>query len=170
MRHSATPRSLRHALFLILLLGLFWLLLSGHTDPLMLAFGALSVLLTLYIALRMAVVDEESLPFHLPARLLLYWLWLAVEVAKSTWDVTLRIWRLRPDISPTVIHIEASQKTPLGLMLYANSITLTPGTLCMDVSGNQLLVHALSRAAADDLLAGTMDRRVRALEPTDEQC
>lgn len=145
-------------------LTIFWLLLSGHYSPFMLGCATVSILLTLAIAMRMNVVDAEAQPLHLTSRILLYWLWLAKEVAKANRDVCRRIWKPRLDISPTMVCITASQKTPLGIMLYANSITVTPGTVCINVEGNQLEVHALTWSAAEDLLTGEMDRRISALE------
>ncbi|MBN2644804.1 MAG: Na+/H+ antiporter subunit E [Desulfuromonadaceae bacterium] len=150
--------------YLIIMLSGFWLLLSGHTDPFMLSCGLVSILLTFLIAQRLNIVEEGAQPFYLPLRIIIYWLWLAREVVKSTWDVTRRIWHPQLPISPVVIHIDTSQTTPTGLMLYANSITLTPGTVCMNVEDNRMEVHALTREAADDLLSGEMDRRVSQLE------
>ena len=63
-------------------------------------------------------------------------------------------------ISPTMIRVRASQQTDLGQVIYANSITLTPGTISVDVANNEILVHALSENGARDLLGGKMDRRV----------
>ena len=62
------------------------------------------------------------------------------------------------------MRIRASQKTDLGLAIHANSITLTPGTLSLDVRQRTILVHALTREAAEELAAGEMDRRVTRLE------
>ena len=64
------------------------------------------------------------------------------------------------DISPTLLRVSASQKTDLGRVIYANSITLTPGTVSVDVEGGTILVHALSRDGAAALEEGEMDRRV----------
>jgi multicomponent Na+:H+ antiporter subunit E len=56
--------------------------------------------------------------------------------------------------------VRASQSTSVGIATYANSITLTPGTVTVGVNGNRLTVHALTRAGALDLEAGAMDRRI----------
>jgi multicomponent Na+:H+ antiporter subunit E len=63
-----------------------------------------------------------------------------------------------------VINVKASQKTDLGMVIYANSITLTPGTVTIDLQGNRLKVHALTRDTAASLLKGEMDRRVSRVE------
>ena len=90
--------------------------------------------------------------------------WLTVEIIKSNIDVAKRVWHPDLPISPTIITVKASQKTALGLVLHANSITLTPGTLSIDVEDGEIEVHSLTKelvAAFDD---GEMDRRVTKLE------
>lgn len=155
---------MKHTFYLTITLTVFWLLLSGHYTPFVLSCGFFSILITVYIALRMDVVDDEAQPIHLTSGILLYWLWLTKEVVLANIAVCRRIWSPRLDISPTVICVDASQKTSLGIMLYANSITVTPGTVCINVEGNKLEVHALTWSAAQDLLSGEMDRRVSKLE------
>jgi multicomponent Na+:H+ antiporter subunit E len=155
---------MKHTFYLTMTLVAFWLLLSGHYTPFVLSCGFFSILITVYIALRMDVVDDEAQPIHLTSSILFYWLWLTKEVVLANIAVCRRIWSPRLNISPTVICVDASQKTPLGIMLYANSITVTPGTVCINVEGNKLEVHALTWSAAQDLLSGEMDRRISQLE------
>ncbi len=114
--------------------------------------------------LRMEVVDRESHPVHLTLRLPLYWLWLLWEIVKSNVVVARLIWSPSLPISPTVFQVPTSQKSQLGQVVYANSITLTPGTVSMTLENNQVRVHALTEDIAKDLQTGTMDRRVTALE------
>jgi len=155
---------IKHLIYLASTLGLFWLMLSGHYTGFMFGCAAASLALTLFVAWRMDVVDDEAEPIHLTGQIFVYWLWLAWEVAKANLDVCRRIWSPRLDISPTMVCLTANQKTPLGVMLYANSITVTPGTVCVNVEGDKLEVHALTWSAAEDLLEGEMDRRVCQLE------
>ncbi len=155
---------MKYTFYLTIILATFWLLLSGHYTPFILACGAVSVALTVFLSLRMRVVDEESQPVYLGGNVIGYWLWLIKEITLANIDVCKRIWSPRLDISPTVVCLKASQKTPFGVMVYANSITITPGTICIDVDGNNLEVHALTWSAAEDLLGGEMDKRISALE------
>ncbi len=67
-------------------------------------------------------------------------------------------------INPCLFRVEATQREELGKVIYANSITLTPGTVTVDIDGDELVVHALSDSTKDDLETGEMDRRVTALE------
>jgi multicomponent Na+:H+ antiporter subunit E len=141
-----------------------WLLLSGHYEPLTLVFGAVSCAIVVLIAYRMDVVDYEGHPIHLGWRLPVYWCWLVWEIVKANIDVAKRIVNPRLPISPTVFTLEATQPTELGHVIYANSITLTPGTVTLQVHRDRLEVHALSREAAEDLMRGEMDRRVTWIE------
>lgn len=142
----------------------FWLALSGHYTVMLVSAGALSALACLYAAIRMRIVDAESHPIEFVPGALTYFPWLMVEIAKSAWAVTKIILHPRLPISPTMTVVKASQKTTVGRATYANSITLTPGTITVGVSGNRLTIHALVKEGASDLEAGGMDRRVSQFE------
>lgn len=142
----------------------FWLLLSGHYTGFLIAVGALCVIGTVALAARMGIVDAEGHPVQLLGRALFYWSWLGKEIVKSAWRVAWIIINPSLPISPTILKIKASQKTPAGVTTYANSITLTPGTISLDVDGQDIYVHAIERAGADSLDEGDMDRRVTWLE------
>ena len=142
----------------------FWLLLSGHYTGLLIALGVASSAAVAALAWRMRIIDVEGHPIHLIGGAFLYWPWLALEIIKSA----LRVARIIVDpalpIAPTLVRVKASQKTPLGVNIYANSITLTPGTISVDVKGHDIVVHAIERAGADSLEEGEMDRKVTAFE------
>jgi multicomponent Na+:H+ antiporter subunit E len=152
-----------HAASLAAFLAALWLLLSGHYEPLLLGFGIASCILVVVISLRMDVVDHEGHPIHLGAKALTYIAWLLVEIAKSNIDVARRILDPRAPISPTRIRVKASQRSALGQTIYANSITLTPGTVSMAIEDGYIDVHALTAEGAAALAAGEMDRRVSAM-------
>ncbi len=152
------------ALSLILVLFGFWLLLSGFFEPFLMTAGAVSALCIVALAHRMDVIDHEGHPIHLAWGAVTYWPWLLVEIAKSAWDVTRIVLNPRLPISPTLIRVKTSQKTEVGVVVYANSITLTPGTISVDVGHGEILVHALTREGAAGLQSGEMDRRVTAFE------
>ncbi|UCH75681.1 MAG: Na+/H+ antiporter subunit E [Rhodospirillales bacterium] len=141
-----------------------WLLLSGHYTPLILAFGLFSVIAVVAIAVRMDVVDHESVPIHMTGRFLSYWIWLAREIVKANIDVAKRVWSPALPISPTLLWLKTSQPGELGQVIYANSITLTPGTVSVSLQEDRILVHAIAREVGDDLAAGEMDQRVTRLE------
>jgi multicomponent Na+:H+ antiporter subunit E len=142
----------------------FWLALSGHYTAVLVAAGAGCTLLCVLAARRLGVIDAEGHPFELFGRALTYFPWLMAEIAKSGWGVTKIILDPRLPISPTMTVVRATQSTAAGVATYANSITLTPGTITVGVNGNDLTVHALVRDGALDLEAGGMDRRVSRFE------
>jgi multicomponent Na+:H+ antiporter subunit E len=151
---------MKHAFNLTLFLLAIWLLLSGHYTPLMLLFGVLSTLFVVFLATRADLIDRETQPVLIKLSVLFYWVWLGREIIKSNIDVTRRILSPGLPISPTVFTVRATQKTELGRVTYANSITLVPGTVTMDVDEDVFTVHALTREAAADLKRGEMNRRV----------
>jgi len=154
-----------HAASVFLVLYAFWLLLSGLFTPFLLAAGAGCALAVLAFARRMDVIDREGHPIHLGWRALFsYWPWLIKEIAKSSWDVSRRILDPRLPISPTLARFRPSQKSELGLVIHANSITLTPGTVAVEVEAGEFLVHALTREGAAGLAGSEMDRRIAVLE------
>jgi multicomponent Na+:H+ antiporter subunit E len=146
----------------LLALFLFWILLSGMFTPFLLAAGAGSALAVLIFAHRMDVVDHEGHPIHLGWRALLsYWPWLLKEIVKSAWDVSRRILSPSLPISPTLVRFRPSQQTDMGLVIHANSITLTPGTIAVEV-GTGRIPGACADARRRRRLAGSeMDRRCR---------
>lgn len=157
-------RPLGHAVGLVLGLAAVWLLLSGHFELLMLFFAVLSIALVVVVAMRMDVLDHEGVPLHLTRVAPLYWLWLGKEIVKANIDVARRVVHPKLPISPKLFETRASQRTDLGQVIYANSITLTPGTVSVDLDPGVIRVHALSTEGAADIEAGEMDRRVSRLE------
>jgi multicomponent Na+:H+ antiporter subunit E len=153
-----------HSLSMLVALFAAWLLLSGYFQAFLLTLGVLSCVLVVVIALRMDVVDHEAFPIHLTPRILTYWAWLLKEIWLAAIDVTKRVLSPSMPISPTLIELPTTQHSELGQVIYANSITLTPGTFTIRIYGNRVLVHALSQEGADGLAEGDMDRRVTALE------
>jgi multicomponent Na+:H+ antiporter subunit E len=142
-----------------------WLLNSGHYTPMMIGFGVGSCLFVVWLSRRMGIVDDEAVPVHLIPRAFLYVPWLTKEVFTANLDVARRV--LAPgklDISPTLFHAKTSQASDLGRVIYANSITLTPGTVSVLVHGRSIWVHAIAEEVAEDLMEGEMDRRVTRFE------
>lgn len=157
--------SLKHIVGVALFLSLLWLALSGHYTALLLCFGAASVTLVVWLSVRMDLVDHEGHPLHLTHRMPLYWLWLGRQIALANWRMVKLILSPRLEISPTIVDVPAHEKTDLGQVIFANSITLTPGTVSVGIEEGVITVHALTRGGAAGLEGGEMDRRVCALEP-----
>jgi multicomponent Na+:H+ antiporter subunit E len=144
----------------------FWLLLSGHYTVWLVGAGAMISIILALVARRFGFADEEGHPVDGLVAGLSYWPWLAREIVKSGIGVTRIILDPKLPISPQLFHTKVSTRTPVGVATYANSITLTPGTItvALDRERDQFLVHALTREGAADVEAGEMDRRVARFE------
>lgn len=155
---------MRRTLILFVFLLAIWLLWSGHYTPLLLSLGALSCAFVAWTAWRMGVVDREGVPFEIAPRMLLYLPYLALEIVKANVDVARRIVSPRMPIGPRVFHTRATQRSDLGRTVYANSITLTPGTVSIDIDGDDITVHALTAEAQSGVENDEMNRRVARVE------
>ena len=153
----------KHMISLSVVLFALWLGLSGHLTPLLLALGVASTALTVYLAHRMDVIDHETFPAHMRLLMFRYWIFLVREITKANIDVNKRIFRPGKNISPQFIDLPVTQKTDLSRVVYANSITLTPGTVSVNLDKDSVTVHTLSKEGADDLKTG----RMAAAVPTD---
>ncbi|NIR60444.1 MAG: Na+/H+ antiporter subunit E [Gammaproteobacteria bacterium] len=162
-RHEGR-RGVRHAINLGVVLYLLWLALSGHLEAWLLGLGLASAALTVWVAQRMDRADREPQRLRMSARALGYFPWLAWQVVLANLDVARRILHPRMPIDPRVVRLRARQRTRLGRVIYANSITLTPGTVSLDLDEDTITVHALTRQAAEALETGEMDRRAQAVE------
>ena len=150
------------ASFLFIFYFLIWLLLSGHYNPLLLSLGLLSCALCLYVTWKANFIDNEGLPLHLLVRLPVYTIWLFKEIIKANIDTAKII--ILNDPNPQNFRVKSSQKTEAGRVMYANSITLTPGTVTTQLDEDILEVHALTAEMAADVKSGQMDKMVTWLE------
>ena len=153
-------RPVIHGVGLCLALALCWLLLSGYFQILLLSLGAVSILFCVWIAMRMDLIDHEGVPLHITWAVLRYLPWLLWEIVKANLDVAKRVIDPSLPISPSLFNAPVSQKTDLGQTIYANSITLTPGTITMYVSVNGTFqVHAIDKESGEPL-PGEMEKRI----------
>ena len=129
---TGDKKIVKQILPLVPALAVLWFLLSGHTEPLVLASGVLSIIFVSWLSARMKIIDGESYPFTLIPRLSLYWLWLLWEIVKSSVDTSRRALGPKSKVQPVVFDAPATQRTDLGLVVHANSITLTPGTVTLE--------------------------------------
>lgn len=149
------------ALVLALVLTALWLLLSGLFKPVVLALGFMSVLLVTAIVWRLDILDAEGVPLNIRfGRMITYAFWLLVEILKADWAVTKIILAPEMRLTQRLIRVPATTRTDLGKVVYANSITLTPGTVTVETDGDTFIVHALSDEAADLEALEQMNARV----------
>ncbi len=141
-----------------------WLLLSRHYTPLLIGFGMGSCALVVYIAMRMDVADHEGVPIDWAGRFLLFLPWLLKEILVANVNVAKIILSPSLPISPIMVVFRSTQKTDLGRALYANSITLTPGTISTGVEGDRVEVHALTWKDVGGWEEDEMGRRASRVE------
>ena len=146
-----------------LFVAVVWLLLSGHYTPLILSFGAVSVLIVVWFMWRMERIDEKLDILPMRPRMLYYLLWLMWQVVLSNIDLVRRIWDPDLPIRPTWQRLDTKVTSSLAKTLYANSITLTPGTLTTDVREDHFMVHSLSPDGIEDLRKGGMEEKIQRL-------
>ena len=155
---------MKHSVSLFVALFSIWLLWSGHYTSLLLTLGLFSCLLVLLAVRRMVTIDHEAAPVEISLRTLVYLPWLGWQIVKSNLDVARRIVQPRMPIRPHVLKVRAGQRSDLGRVVYANSITLTPGTVTIGVEGDEFTIHALTDEAGAGVTAGDMNDRVCAVE------
>lgn len=147
-------------------LGLFalWLLLSGVYKPLVVGLGAASSVFAAAMLERMNRLDGHRLGSPVrPVRAIGYFFWILKEIALSNIAVA-RIILTGKGQRPNFFRVPLTQKTELGAVIFANSITLTPGTLSVEVEEDSLWVHAIGYADDTMEALAEMDRRVSAVE------
>ena len=149
---------------LAIVLMVFWLVLSGHYTIRLISLGVITTIGCIAMARRMELIDAEGHPVQLAFAALTYIPWLIWEILKSGWAVSRIILSPQLPISPTIVSLEATQRTSTAVNVYANSITLTPGTITVQADRNTLAVHALTADGAEDLRGGSMDARVTRFE------
>lgn len=156
-RPSAEPRpSVPHYLFSIAVLFLLWVLLAGSLrQDEVIAAVVVAALVTLIAGPRLAILSGVRLTPLAPMHLVLYLVTFVVALIRSNLDVARRVLSPSLPIRPGVVEVETRLQSPLGRMLLANSITLTPGTLSIDIVGDRILVHWIDCPPGIDLVQAT---------------
>jgi multicomponent Na+:H+ antiporter subunit E len=154
-----------HSILLFVSLMAFYVVLSGQIGSVFLmSAGVVSCLAVTLLAKRLGIVDDEGMPYRWWLRTTKYVPWLVWQVVLANIDVLKRVWRPKLDIQPQMFTVKHELTTAYGIATYMNSITLTPGTVTVDIGKDELLIHALTTDAAEDLAGGEMHRRVLAIE------
>lgn len=143
---------------LLIALITFWWSMSGLAKPLIFALGTASVIVTMFTALRLDLVSRESAPYLRLPVFFTYWIWLVGEIAKANVRVIKSCVAADLDINPALVKVKTTCRSDLAKTIFANSITLTPGTVTLAVEGDKLLVHALHEEDAEPSAFEEMDR------------
>lgn len=142
------------------LLSFFWLLLSGYIQPLLLSFGVVSVFIVLVVIKRMDKVDDQPSKLGFGHSMAKYVPWLLGQIVLSSVHVTKLIWGNSKKLSPSLSKVSAKNIPENKRVLYANSITLTPGTLSVDLENDEITVHALQADSIEELKQGGMENKI----------
>ena len=154
---------MRYLLSLALILALLWLGISGVYKPLLFMLGAASVVFVVWLSQRMDVVGVEHNPIIYSWRLPVYWAWLTWQIIIA--NVQVAAAALKPGkVRPQIVEVPVGCQSAVGNVTYANSVTLTPGTVTLLLERNMLSAHALLDASAESLKTGEMERWVTWLE------
>jgi multicomponent Na+:H+ antiporter subunit E len=146
-------------------IGLLWFGLSGFTKPLLLTFGVMSTGLAVIATARLGRLNDTTVPWKLIIRAPLYWLWLFKEIGKANLQVARQALSLKPDVNPNMFTVPVDDmRTDLGRATYANSVTLTPGTVTVMISHDEATIHALNEDVADLEGLKRMEKRVHHVE------
>ena len=159
-RAAARPLQLA-ALLLTLMVS--WVLWSGIYKPLLMWLGLFSCLLSVWLAQRMGFF-RHAMPLRSALRLPGYWWWVLREVIKSSLSVARVVLSPSLPISPAMVELTTTEPTEAGKVILGNSITLSPGTVTIDVHKDRLLVHCLTRESALELQGLEAQRRTARLE------
>lgn len=142
-----------------------WIIFSGWFGLFFIVSGIFSALIVLALTKRMQLLPKRFPPLYIHPRMLRYYIWLLKEIVLSAKDVSVRVWKGGATISPVLGWVKNTQHSDAGKTVFANSITLTPGTVTASVEGKYVRVHALSRDGFESLATGAMDKNVtRAVE------
>lgn len=148
----------------LMFLVVFWLALSGHYTFLLLSLGAVSIALALYISIRMDKVDREGHPIGTFSwRIITYYAYLIKEISVSNIEVARIILFSKKSLEPNIYRLPAKNMSPMERVTYANSITLTPGTLTLEVGEDWLEVHSINPELMKSLQREEMSEKVRTI-------
>jgi multicomponent Na+:H+ antiporter subunit E len=148
-----------------LLLMSLWLILSGHLDAFHISLGVVSILIILWMNGRLNRVvffdaepaEREPLRFeYLPG----FIVWLIAEVVIGSLHVAYVVLHPRRPVAPSLLLFRAHLPTMGARVLLGNIITLTPGTVTLDIAGDEFMVHTLTPKSSESIIDGTMPRRI----------
>ncbi len=139
-----------------------WILLSGKFDSFHLSLGVICCAIVAYLSHDLLFPAKPKGLLSQWVRFVRYIPWLVVEIAKASLHVTYLVFhpRMMELIDPEIVKFRSKLQGDLALVTFANSITLTPGTITVYVSvDGDFKVHAIDKASGDPL-PGEMERRI----------
>ena len=170
MKSSGKTKFLRNTIIQAALLMIFWLLLSGHYDLMHITFGIFSLILVMLINYplrrRLFAMEEErsaTLSFSRLLRLSFYIPWLLVQIVVASVQVAFVVLHPKCPIDPALLRFKTSLRNVSSKVILANSITLTPGTITLQIEEDEFLVHCLMDISSTGIIDGTLPGQVAKL-------
>jgi len=168
MRSSRKSQFSRNTILQAVLLTLFWLLLSGHYDLMHVSFGIFSVILVVLmnysLRRRLFAMEEHSGDLKLSLlRLIGYIPWLLWQIVIASLQVAWVVLHPKCPIDPALLRFRTRLGNVSSKVILGNSITLTPGTITLEIEKDVFLVHALMDISSTGIIDGTLPGRVAKL-------
>ena len=156
-----------HMTGLALVLFAFWMVLSGRTETKFVVYGILTAVVTTWVTYPLLLVPNKDgskkyyvFGFSIP-KMIMYFFWLMWQLVLANIDVLLATTGQELNIDPKVVRFRFKDDNPMASVILANSITLTPGTVTMNVTDDGVYeIHALTVGAAAGVLDGGMQKKV----------
>lgn len=156
-----------HLVGMAVVLFAFWMILSGHTEIKFIVYGVLTSVVTAWVTYPLLLVTNKDgnrryfvFGISLP-KLFKYSLWLLWQLVLANIDVARATTSQNLNINPKVVRFYFRTDNPMAEVVLADSITLTPGTVTLNVTDDGLFeIHALTDGAAAGVLDGSMQRKV----------
>ena len=152
--------NIKYITLTFIILFIFWVLLSAHFDPLHIGSGIICCAIVAYASHDLLFQDTDNHRFTKTIRFISYLPWLIYQIVVANIDVARRALSPSMPIDPRIISFKTTLKSEVARTTLANSITLTPGTVTVDIIDDVFYVHAIAKEPADDLLEGIMERKV----------
>ena len=152
---------------LALVLFAFWMILSGRTETKFVVYGILTAVVTTWVTYPLLLVPNKDgskkyyvFGFSIP-KMIMYFFWLMWQLVLANIDVLLATTGQELNIDPKIVRFRFRADNPMASVILANSITLTPGTVTMNVTDDGVYeIHALTVGAAAGVLDGGMQKKV----------
>ena len=155
------------AILFVLLLGL-WLLMSGHYDVFHVSMGVLSSAVVVLLNAKLnkhyfLLENAAGYAAIRPGRVLLYIPWLIWQIVLASLQVARVVLDPKMPVDPSLVKFKSRYPNDLARVFLANSITLTPGTITLELNDGEYIVHALMDASASGIIDDSMPRKVAGL-------
>ena len=164
-----------HLISMFILLFVFWMILSGRSETKFIVYGVLTAAVTSWITYPLLLVNNKDktkkyFVFGVnPIKLLSYFCWGMWQLILANVDVLLATTSQEMAIDPKIVRFYYRNDNPMAIVMLANSITLTPGTVTINVEDDGLFeIHALTKAAAEGVMNDTTAQKVSYL--FDSEC